>query len=542
MRLSVPRTPWSRAAVLAGLLLASCGGGGGGGGGTGGGVGGGGSCVAGTGPLVTITGTVLYERKALTAGGLSAGLVARPARWVDVELIESGTGTCYGATSADATGAYVLVGNPPQGTTVSVVAYSRTDYDPLRNVTAHSALPPSSNVHTNADCFSQASTPFSAASATVNLTVPYNPGDPNYRPSIGFGLLDILLGCSEAIRTSVSETPPLCHAYTQLGNGGATGTYYDSFAHALSVLAGMAGDLDGTDTDYFDDGVVAHEYGHFVEFNMAASRNRGGPHSGQNLEPPFAWSEGAATGWGCLLRKDPMYIDTVGTSGGTSISVSVENWTPQTVRGIGGEETVTELVWDLVDGTAGYPSTDGDGCAIAFAPLYAQFLSYDPSQVVPYIGTLLDRAVNPVGASPATIAALMVAPENQQISYPLTGNDVWPVPLAVPGTANGSCDSLQGSNKSQCRGLTSSVWYRFSVASAVARTFTLTIGTTAGNGDNLNLYLETFAGVPLGQSTNAGAATETIGPITLQPGNYIVRVEADCSGQGNQATFTLTAN
>ena len=40
----------------------------------------------------------------------------------------------------------------------------------------------------------------------------------------------------------------------------------------FTILGGSAGNLDTTDTDYFDDGVIAHEFGHFVEFNMSASR------------------------------------------------------------------------------------------------------------------------------------------------------------------------------------------------------------------------------------------------------------------------------
>ena len=381
-------------------------------------------------------------------------------------------------------------------------------------------------------------------SPVASFSVPYNPGNASSRPSIGFGVYDVIVTCIEAIRTGTGQTPPLCHAYTLLGNAGATGTsFFDSGAQALTLLGGAAGSLDTSDTDYFDDGVIAHEYGHFIEFTMAATRNRGGPHSGEALEPPFAWGEGAATGWGCLLRADPTYIDTVRTSSfPPQINGNAENWTPQLVRGIGGEETVTEIVWDLGDGVGGIASTDGDGVAVSFGQLYAQFLNYDPATTAPYIGTLLQRCVTNLSVPQASITALMLAPENQQITFPLAGSDVWPLPLAVPGNASGSADSLAGPNKNQCRGLTSSVWYTFTLAAQATRTFTLTIGPTGGNGDNLNLFLETPAGGVYAQSTNGGAANETIGPIVLGPGVYILRVEADCAGAGNQATFTLAVN
>ena len=521
------------------LALGACGGGGGGGGPAI-------TCAGAGGPLLTVTGTVLFERLPLSpVTGLGGPLITRPARFVDVHLRAAGSATCYGATSTDANGAYVLVATPPAGAQVQVVVRASTAQDPLRHVTVHNALPPPSNSHSGADAFSHAGAAFAASGTpTVNLTVPYNPGNNVSRPSIGFGVLDVLLTCSEAIRTGTGETPPLCHAYTLLGNGGATGTsFYDSGSQALNLLGGAAGNLDNSDTDYFDDGVIAHEYGHFVEFLMAATRNRGGAHGGEALEPAFSWGEGAATGWGCLLRNDPKYIDTLRTSAfPPQFQGNAENWTPQLVRGIGGEETVTEIVWDLGDGIGAITDTDGDGVGVGLGPLYGEFLAFDGAQVVPYIGTLLDRVVANQGVPAASITALLLAPENQQISYPLAGADIWPVPLAVPGVANGAADSLSGSNKNQCRGLSSSVWYAFTLAAPATRTFTLTIGPTAGNGDNLNLYLETFPGGLLDDSENVGASSEIIGPILLAAGSYVVRVEADCAGAGNQATYTLTVN
>jgi hypothetical protein len=495
---------------------------------------------------MVVTGTVSFERLPIGGAGLGPGLVTLPARFVDVELTHAFASTCYGQASTDATGAFTILANPPAGTTLKVVAYSRTDYDALRNVTVHNALPPFSNAHTNADCFSSSSAQFPAGVAQMaNVLVPYNPGNLSTRPAIGFGALDVLVTCAERIRASTGETPPLCHAYTQLGNAGSTGTsFYNDGAKALTLLGGMAGQLDTSDTDYFDDGVIAHEYGHFVEFNMSATRNRGGQHNGtMALEPSFSWSEGAATGWGALLRQDPTYIDTVGTSPQAPlISRNVEDWTPMDVAGIGGEETVSEIVWDLVDGTAGVPDTDGDGVATAFGSLYAQFLAYDGSQVVPYIGTLLDRAVSPVGVPAASITMLMGAPENQQISYPLAGADLWPVPLAVPGMAGGSCTTI-GDNTGTCTALASSVWHSFTLGAPTTLTFTLTIGPTGGDGDNLDLFLETFPGAPVGQSTLGGASTETIGPILLAAGKYVVRVQASCGNSPpNAALFTLVVN
>ena len=498
-------------------------------------------CITGTGPEVLVTGTVTYQRLALHAGGLGPALELRPARFVDVQVRIAGGGTCYGTGSADQGGGFTLLVRPPQGSSLEVWAFSRTNQDPLRRVTVHNALPPTSNTHTDSNVFTFTSSPFTAgAAAPVTMEIPYNPGHPSARPSIGFGALDVLLTCSESIRTATGSAPSLCHAYTRLGNNGATGTsFYSHNARALTLLGGASGNLDGSDTDYFDDGVIAHEYHHFVEYHNAHTLTRGGSHAGEKLEPNFSWSEGQATGFGCLHRADPAYIDTYNTSGtGVFISQSAENWS-QSVRGIGGEETVAELVWDLGDGGSGPTDTDGDVAALPLGSLLSAFFGFDVATDAPYIGLLLDRLQTAGSISTADLSTLMITPENQQISYPLTGDDVWPIPLAIPGQGDGTCDSTTGN---RCRGLDASRWYGFTLGAAQTLTFDLDIHDVAGSGNDLNLYLLRASGTQVDSSFNGSNVSERIGPITLAAGVYLVRVEASCLGAGNKADFTLTVS
>jgi hypothetical protein len=489
-----------------------------------------------------VTGTVLYERLTLSPAGLGA-LVTKPARFVDVELRVQGGGACYGASSTDATGAYAINTTAPSGATLEVAVFSRTDGDPLRNVTVHDALPPGSNSHTNSNCFTAVSASLAAGSvANRDVTVPYNPGNPSSRPSIGFAVLDVLVTCVEAVRLATGEVPPLCHGYTRLGNAGATGTsFYDHNARALTILGGASGNLDNSDTDYFDDGVIAHEIHHFIEFNMGHALNRGGPHGGKDIEPPFAWSEGASTGFGCVLRNDPLYIDTVRTSPfPPQINASVENWLPQPVRDIGSEETVSEIVWDLVDGANGIADVDGDVAALLLTDLYPQYISFSPATDAPYVGTLLDRLVDGGFISAVAMNTLLGSPENQQIAYPLAGGDLWPVPIGPLDTVGGTCDWRTDIS---VRIRPASVWYRFTLASTTVVTFDLTITpTSAGGGDmgdNLDLYLLALSGAVYDQSLNGGASAEQVGPILLDPGDYLVRVEAN---PGHHADFTLSGN
>ena len=62
----------------------------------------------------------------------------------------------------------------------------------------------------------------------------------------------------------------------------------------LYILGGIEGEI-CTDTDHYDNSVIIHEYGHFLEKSFAQSDSPGGSHDGDNIiDPRLAWSEGWA--------------------------------------------------------------------------------------------------------------------------------------------------------------------------------------------------------------------------------------------------------
>ncbi len=533
---------WVAVAVVGG-----CGGSGGGGGGTtpapGCSADPGGSCTTGPGPAMNVSGIVRYQRLVLTTLGLGPALETKPARFVDVEVHAAGTSTCYGTASADATGAYSIPVSPPAGTLLEVIAWSRTDQSANVNVTVHRNVAPTIDAHCAGDVFRFASPSFpSGPDRVVDVTVPYNAGTSD-RPSIGFGILDVLATVSEGIRTSTGTVPPICHAYTILGNNGTVGTsYYDTGANAITILGGAAGNLDGSDTDYFDDGVLAHEYHHFVEFTLSHSLNRGGAHGEENLEPPFAWSEGACTGFGCVARGTSLYTDSHSTDGGVLINADIEN-TAQTVWGTGSEQTVEEIVWDLGDSVEGRVDADGDGVAITKAGLYGALLSFNPNVDAPFLGLFLDRLKDAGQVTSGALATLAASPENQQFTYPMSGADVFPTPLSVPGGATGHLDSRVAPGVNPCRGRASSAWFVVTLAAPATITATLDVQPIVGipNG-NLDLSLLDMRGQTLRVDGRPGNLDEALTNVSLAAGRYLILVEANCVGAGNAADFALAVN
>lgn len=63
----------------------------------------------------------------------------------------------------------------------------------------------------------------------------------------------------------------------------------------LYILGGINGDVDKSDMDHFDNSVIIHEYGHFIEDNYSKMDSPGGSHNGNSIiDPRLAWGEGWA--------------------------------------------------------------------------------------------------------------------------------------------------------------------------------------------------------------------------------------------------------
>ncbi|MGI9556385.1 MAG: PPC domain-containing protein [Solirubrobacterales bacterium] len=545
MRTHLIRFPMTRAvsAVVVSLLalaLTACGSGGGGGGapplGPGDKVG---TCASAGGPPVTIQGRITYERLRLSLLGLGPATEIRAARHIDVELRSATSGACYGRTSTDANGDYQLIVLPAAGESVELAVFSRTLEAADHDILVHNALPPFAPPHSETNVFSHVSSAFAAASTTVDLLVPYRISQTD-RPGAGFGLLDTLVTCSDRLAATGVSPNETVHAYTRVGNNGLLGTsYYSHTSRSLAILGGASGLEDDSDTDYFDDAVVAHEFMHFVDKHISHNMSRGGAHSGELLEPGFAWSEGMATGFGCLLMRSPHYMDSSKTDATEPNSIrfytNAENATAYDPPGIGGEFTVAEVVWDCADTDVGL-DTDGDGVDTAFGDLVRAIDSFDPATDGPYIGLFLTRlvALSATISTPALSAMLASGPEDQEISFPPTGDDVWPKPITVGGpVANGTVSSLV---PNPCRGLEASHWYQFTLISPAVVRIDLRITGIGGSGDNLDLYLFTNNEVnfAIAGSNSFGNSDESI-TASLTAGTYIVRVEASCLSSHNAA-------
>ncbi len=113
-------------------------------------------------------------------------------------------------------------------------------------------------------------------------------------------------------------------------------SYYSPGQSKLYILGGVNGNVKTADTDHFDNSVILHEYGHFLEDRYGFSSSPGGSHDGNFvIDPRLAWSEGWANYFQAAVRSyndsssdgdipnssaSYFYVDTFGYKSSTSDS------------------------------------------------------------------------------------------------------------------------------------------------------------------------------------------------------------------------------
>jgi hypothetical protein len=131
----------------------------------------------------------------------------------------------------------------------------------------------------------------------------------------------------------------------------------------------ILGDAD-TDTDEYDDHVIAHEWGHYYEDTFSRSDSIGGPH-GQNdiLDIRVALGEGWGNAFSAMALEDPDYFDTLGLSQASGFTFNVESGT-STTKGWYSESSIQRILYDVYDS-----NDDGnDTLSLGFAPIHQVFI------------------------------------------------------------------------------------------------------------------------------------------------------------------------
>ena len=325
-----------------------------------------------SGAAVTISGGATYQaRQVFTSGGggLGGAGSAMPIRYAEVKVINNTTGATVQCAETDSSGNYSFI--VPQSSTVYTVKIS------ARARNSHAKVDVFDDPRYN-NYYSIQGT-FTATGGVTLSTI--NAGVTGSVLGGAFNILDQIVdanayltstvgNCSGSLsgcaNFSVSSTLPKLNVYWKLGFN--PNEYYSSSSplsfylpgySRLFILGGSNGDVDSSDTDHFDNSVVLHEYGHFLEDAAFISDSPGGSHNGNKvIDPRLAWSEGWGNFFQAAVRGDNHYIDTIGNSSGATelaFYVDIESQTTDVpiYAGEGNfrEFSVTRLLWDAIDNT-----------------------------------------------------------------------------------------------------------------------------------------------------------------------------------------------
>src|SRR5690606_13783445 len=165
-----------------------------------------------------------------------------------------------------------------------------------------------------------------------------------------------------------------------------------------------------TNTDEFDEMVIAHEFGHFVTDRFARADGVGGDHSLlDKLDPRLAFDEGWATAFAGLVLNSRIYRDSdeVATTGSPAREYYFyldSMYLLEPVKGWYNEASVHNLIYSFGE------ADNSDGVALGFGPIwqvFTQAINSDAAlQTIFNFGESL-KANNPAEAG--AIAALLNA-------------------------------------------------------------------------------------------------------------------------------------
>tara|TARA_Y100001935_G_scaffold253286_1_gene259145 strand:+ start:625 stop:2418 length:1794 start_codon:yes stop_codon:yes gene_type:complete len=340
---------------------------------------------------ITITGTATYQARVTygtkPGGGLGNAGSAKPVRYAEIMVKNSAGSTVQcGETLVDGTFSLQM---PNDGNTYTL--YVNTRANNSKAVVSVMDRPALKNYYSLTTSFVANG---SKSVGTLNAAVT---GD-----ILGgaFNIFDQIVETNNYLRTEASScsstytgcqdfsVAPKVEAYwmkgvnpaTYLGSTSALSFYLPGYSR-LFILGGLNGDTDNTDTDHFDNSVIIHEYGHFLEDVVFGSNSPGGSHSGDKIiDPRLAWSEG----WGNFIQAAVLntseYIDTTGNiDGSTAYIFKLDLETAQTgndiptASGEGNfrEFSVTRFLWDMIDSNADTRFTGTDNVSGAFKDIWA---------------------------------------------------------------------------------------------------------------------------------------------------------------------------
>jgi hypothetical protein len=329
-----------------------------------------GCTIPGSATDVTLHGTVRYQKRLDSQTGATGMVMSRNAR---IEVLQVNCGEkVIAATATDDQGFYTVTVSTRDGAQLKVSVVSE-----LVDLSDDAVRATVKNNDRDRMLYSFEGSKITlapGASQTVNQDIDI-PIDCRAGVAGAFNLLEQL---RRALALIEGTFPPPTQEITVLWElGKPDGTFFSLSSRDLDgdgqagdpfiqLRGGLLGRSECQNTDQFDDGVVTHEFGHFVAFLHSRDDSPGGPHAlAELIDPRLAYSEGWANFFSSMVRNDPILEDTCEDLAncswpcGGSCGFEFSNRDPgafcsggipsSCCLGIGSEDAVGGFLWSLFD-------------------------------------------------------------------------------------------------------------------------------------------------------------------------------------------------
>ncbi len=327
----------------------------------------------------TVTGKFVYEDREFDLEGFTGTVPRRPIRFADVRILANGSTVAMGATTA--TGEFMI--QVPNMVLDSLTAVCVTSSTQTPSVLLSVRV--ANNDLGFGDYYSVSSATYPTAGPAGLVTMDTTIARADIDVGKAFNIWDVLMDGYEFLSSSQahggSTTDSLTAIWRETHN--RTGSFFQG-GHVPYIYVGS--------TSGYNDTVIAHEFGHFIDSEYSKSDSPGGQHflgdDAQDIR--LSWAEGLATYLGCSIRRfkgyprPDIYVSTDGTN--LSFSYELESLTGNAAiahkTGSTNEVAVSAALWDISDGAGTRdesPGADDDPIERPFFEIWKVLTQYLPT-------------------------------------------------------------------------------------------------------------------------------------------------------------------
>ena len=482
----------------------------------------------GEGEDVTLFGTVTYDYipKTLHGQGLDyQNITPIRAKFVLVEALDS-SNQLLQSTSTDSNGSYSLEGIP-KSTNVKI----RVSAKMVNSVDTPWSVKVVDNTNHNALYVMEGGLSSSSLNQERHLHAGSGWGGNGYtspRTSAPFAILDVIYQSMQQVLSADANLsfPPLLINWSpnNIASSGYNGFGQITTSHYIDGNLYILGD-ENSDTDEYDDHVIAHEWGHYYEDKFSRTDSIGGSHGSEDrLDIRVAFGEGFGNAISAMSLNEPIYFDTSGAKQAGGWSMNIEHGS-ELHKGWFSESSIQRILYDLFDST-----DDGeDTLSLGFAPMHHIFTTSQKetpafTSIFSFITALKQEYTDNIDSIDALVAKENIAPINDiyGTSRTILADENPYYNLTVGSTLHDVCTSNTYGDKGSRNKLGNHRYIKFNIEKDGV--YTITVQRTNGTGSDPDFEL--YQTLPFQLINISETPTDDMerATLTLSEGGYLLDV------------------